>query len=355
MHPKTLYLHSHGPPVRALQLLLKAYEPGLAVDGRFGLGTEHAVRTAQRKLAIFPVDGIAGPHTLSALAKAAKPVQPPASALSKPPSLGARIAGAAQASTAAVAAEHVAIDTLEKAVQTIEAWIAGLHASETVIPASLHPVVQSARPKAQKEPAPPGLLRDPKIMSLSEDGRKFVFSHEAGDGSRTGHLHHPSGHSGVTLGPGYDMKDRKPEAIAADLKAIQVDHTTALAAAKGAGLHDQAATDFAKANHGLLNLSLAQQVQLQRVYKPHYEQMVARAVHVRLHQYEYDALVSFAGNPGTRAIWQTTTRLVNEHKPQQAMAEIFLAIHTGDPKLTPGLINRRKAESRLFLYGDYQH
>ena len=125
------------------------------------------------------------------------------------------------------------------------------------------------------------------------------------------------------------MKDRKPEAIAADLKAIQVDHTTALAAAKGAGLHDQGATDFAKANHGLLNLSLAQQVQLQRVYKPHYEQMVARAVHVPLHQYEYDALVSFAGNPGTRTIWQTTTRLVNEHKPQQAMAEIFLAIHTG--------------------------
>ena len=176
MHPKTLYLHSHGQPVRALQLLLKAYEPGLAVDGRFGLGTEHAVRTAQRKLAIFPVDGIAGPHTLGALAKAAKPVQPPASALPKAPSLGARIAGAAhQASTAAVAAEHVAIDTLEKAVQAIEAWIAGLHATETAIPASLHPVVQSARPKAQTEPAPPGLLRDPKIMSLSEDGVSLSF------------------------------------------------------------------------------------------------------------------------------------------------------------------------------------
>ena len=31
MEQKTLYLHSRGQPVRALQLLLKKYEPGLAL------------------------------------------------------------------------------------------------------------------------------------------------------------------------------------------------------------------------------------------------------------------------------------------------------------------------------------
>ena len=76
MDSKTLYLHSHCQAVRALQLLLKKYESNLTVDAKFGPRTEHAVRTAQRKLAIFPADGIAGPHTLDALAKAAKAAGP---------------------------------------------------------------------------------------------------------------------------------------------------------------------------------------------------------------------------------------------------------------------------------------
>ena len=60
-------------------------------------------------------------------------------------------------------------------------------------------------------------------MSLSESGRQFVFRHEAGNGRVTAHLHHPPGDSGVTIGPGYDMKERTPEAIAADLRRINVD------------------------------------------------------------------------------------------------------------------------------------
>ena len=76
MEQKTLYLHSRGLPVRALQFLLKKYEPGLAVDGLFGPRTERAVRAAQRKLEVIPADGIAGPYTLAALTKAAKSSRP---------------------------------------------------------------------------------------------------------------------------------------------------------------------------------------------------------------------------------------------------------------------------------------
>ena len=72
-----------------------------------------------------------------------------------------------------------------------------------------------------------------------------------------------------------------------------------------------------------------------------------------MHQYEFDALVSFAGNPGTNEYWQTTARLVNEHRPQDAMAEVAKVIHSHDTRVTQGLINRRAAEAKLFLYGDY--
>ena len=81
--------------------------------------------------------------------------------------------------------------------------------------------------------------------------------------------------------------------------------------------------------------------------------MVRRGVHIPLHQYEFDALVSFAGNPGALTYWRTTLQLVNEHDPQGAMAEIAKAIHSRDSRVTQGLINRRVAEGKLFLYGDY--
>ena len=188
---------------------------------------------------------------------------------------------------------------------------------------------------------------------MSELGRQFVFRHEAGNGHATAHLHHPAGHSGVTIGPGYDMRERSAAEIADALKRIDVDAASAEAAARGAGLHDAAADAFVRDNKQLLHLTVGQQVLLQNYYKGHYEQMVRNAVRIPLHQYEFDALVSFAGNPGTRNIWYMTTHLVNQHKPHDAAAEFFKAVHTGDLRLTQGLINRRRAESKLFLYSDY--
>lgn len=149
------------------------------------------------------------------------------------------------------------------------------------------------------------------------------------------------------------MKERSVAEVTEALTNINVDPATAAAAAQGAGLHDAAAGEFARANKSLLSLTIAQQIQLQRGYKRHYEQMVRNAIKIPLTQYEFDALVSFAGNPGTKVIWHTTTRLVNERKQQDAMATIFQATHTGDPRLHQGLVNRRTAESKLFLAGDY--
>ena len=354
LHPKTLHLHSSGPQVRALQLLLRTYEPWLAVDGRFGPKTEHAVRTAQRRLDIFPADGLAGTHTMAALAHASAATQHRQLLQHSMSGMGDRVGGWTSRAGAMVAtAGHEALETVEQAVSAIEAWIAGLHPQPAKIPPVLHPVVPPAREKARREAAPQGDVADPKNMLMSEPGRRFVFRHEAGNGHATAHLHHPPGHSGVTIGPGYDMKERSAAEVADALRKVGVDAASADTASRGAGLHDAAAGVFAHDNKQLLNLTLGQQIALQNYYKGHYEQMVRYAVRIPLHQYEFDALVSFAGNPGTRTIWHTTTRLVNEHRPHDAAAEFFKAVHTGDPRLTQGLVNRRAAESKLFLYGNY--
>ncbi len=357
MQQHTLYLHSHGPPVRALQMLLRRFDPTLTIDGHFGPRTERTVRLAQRRLGLFPADGLAGPETLDALAKTSKAFKSP-TALHQPappaPPLSARLSAIAhQAGATVVAAERETVDTVEKAVEVVETWIAGLGHAPSPIPPVLQHAVQPAKAKAQREPMPAGDVADPKSLSLSEAGRKFVFRHEAGDGKVTAHLHHPSADSGVTIGPGYDMRDRKPDDIAQDLQAANVAPDAAAAASKGAGLRGPAADEFAADNKSLLNLSVEQQVLLQRRYKGRYENMVRHAVTIPLHQYEFDALVSYAGNPGSRSGWQTTTKLVNQHHFADAMSEIAKYVYSGGHVRNHGLVNRRVAESKLFLYGDY--
>jgi peptidoglycan hydrolase-like protein with peptidoglycan-binding domain len=66
----TLQHGASGDDVSDLQLKLKAvgHDPG-HVDGVFGHGTEHAVRSFQHACGLVD-DGIAGPHTMEALERA---------------------------------------------------------------------------------------------------------------------------------------------------------------------------------------------------------------------------------------------------------------------------------------------
>ena len=63
----TLSRGSVGQDVRHLQTLLRRYDSHVAMDGVYGSQTERAVRLAQRRMRVYPPDGIAGPHTLAAL------------------------------------------------------------------------------------------------------------------------------------------------------------------------------------------------------------------------------------------------------------------------------------------------
>ena len=335
-----LKIGSHGGTVRPLQAMLKHYDPALVTDGAFGPRTERAVRLAQRRLGLFPPDGIAGPITLGALAKAAKPASV----------VTGKSAGVAEWVRSICGQIGSAVTAIEKEVS---GWLSSPSTPPPTIPKPILTAVKPAIRHAQTGSMSPGVVKNPAILSMSELGRQFVFRHEAGDGRLTAHLHFPGGSSGVTLGPGYDMKARTEAEVANDLVNIGVGASDAAAAAKGATLKGADAVAFAHANRNLLNLNHDQQVLLQLRYKARYENMVRHGVKIPLHQYEFDALVSYAGNPGSSNGWLTTIKLVNERKNAEAMVEIKKFVYTGHA-WSKGLANRRDAEARLFLYADYK-
>ena len=56
----------HGPPIEALQHLLRHHGAGIAADGEFGPQTDAAVRAFQQSHGLV-VDGKAGPKTFAAI------------------------------------------------------------------------------------------------------------------------------------------------------------------------------------------------------------------------------------------------------------------------------------------------
>ena len=314
-------LGSHGADVRTLQLELRHYDPHLVADGTFGARTERATRLAQRRLKLYPPDGVAGPITLAALGRhsAHKSAAPASTPFKRP-----------QPAVPSVPTNHST--ALEKGN-----------------PGPLKPTVDPARDRAAVQPMPAGDARPVVGMQISLFGRMFIVKEETWAGV-SNHLHHPSAGSGVTIGPGYDMKDRSAAEISADLQAIKVLPAAANTASQGAGLSGDAADRFAKDHQALLNLTDAQEAQLLVHIVGHYERMVRQAITIPLHQYEFDALVSFAYNPGGG--WHRTAKFVNEHRVHEAMVLVSQQVYSRH-KALKGLVERRAKEVRLFQYGEY--
>ena len=196
--------------------------------------------------------------------------------------------------------------------------------------------------------------REPSLclaMRCSAAGRKFIFSIEVGGLKKvTARLHWPGGNSGVTLGPGYDMKDRSAASVQADLVQIGVDAASANTAAQGAGLKGEEAEDFADDHADLLTLTDAQQVALLARVVPHYEAIVNRHIEIALRQHEFDALVSFVYNPG--GSFKPVAHLVNRDE-MKAAAEIVRQRTKSKRKVMKGLIVRRMRECNLLLNAAY--
>lgn len=201
--------------------------------------------------------------------------------------------------------------------------------------------------------APQAESKNATAWRISQSGIRFIYTEEAYRGNTPGcsnHLYWPGGASGVTLGAGYDMRERSAESIQQDMLAIGLDADTAKKIAGGAGLKNEKAKSFADDNFDLVDLTVDQETSLLCDILPDYENIVRAAINVDLTQYQFDALVSFAYNPGGRM--DNVAHLINAGKLTEAMAEIKKA-NTSKGKVMKGLTIRREGEVKLFLEGDY--
>jgi len=189
----------------------------------------------------------------------------------------------------------------------------------------------------------------PSLMSISQDGLDFIWAEEYREGISE-RLHWPRGASGVTLGAGYDMKARSKDAVTADLIMIGINADDAKKAAEGAGLGGKDADSFVRNNRKLIVIDNGQATKLLKLIITGYEAMVRRGVKVPLLQHEFDALVSFAYNPGGR--FGTVIKLINEGLITEAMEKVKAANTSGGHVLA-GLVTRRRHEVNLYLKGVY--
>ncbi len=192
----------------------------------------------------------------------------------------------------------------------------------------------------------------PRALNVSLNGLDFIFLLEAGTGTgKSERVHFPGGDSGVTLGPGYDMRERKAADVERDLTVIGVDPAIAKTLSNGVKLHGELQVKpFVNAHKHDLTLSTAQQKQLLKIVMPKYEDIVKGLITIDLFQFEYDALVSIAYNPGGSLV--LSAQHINSGEPEKAMKIIASRIHSGG-KALPGLLSRRKKEVALYTQGVY--
>lgn len=296
---KTLRKGSKGPLVRTLQERLNA--AGFTIQPMtdyFGIKTDTAVRNLQRKNGLLS-DGVAGPNTWYALGivDSAKPNVKPINSL---PGLlsGTGTAGASIAKNA---------------------------------PASR----EDAKPVSQ--------------LSTSLKGLQFIYTREAWRG-KSNRLHWPGGASGVTLGPGYDMKERSEEDVKKDMMRIPLHADLAKKIAKGAGLKGVDAKNFSRTNNDLVLLTDSEEFKLMQMVVPTYEKLARKKITVDLMQHEFDTLVSFAYNLGE--VWTSVANHINNGKVNAAMIRLKAANKSGGV-VNDGLTKRRGLEVALYTLGDY--
>jgi GH24 family phage-related lysozyme (muramidase) len=185
---------------------------------------------------------------------------------------------------------------------------------------------------------------------LSLAGIHFIYAHEAERGV-SDRLYWPGGDSGVTLGAGYDMRDRSAAAIEADLAGLGLPPAACSLAAQASGLANGEAEDFAGRHAMLFCLTPEQEEALLHHTVPPYEAIVRRDIRVSLAQHEFDALVSFVYNPG--GSFGPIATLINTGDIAQALQKIRSRVFSGRMRLE-ALARRRRDETALYLTGRYE-
>ncbi len=358
-----------GPDVRELQQTLSTQGYRLPLTGFFGRQTDEAVRKFQAVRGLVP-DGIVGYKTRSALGLDRKPVHPGGSGNSPQPDKGSSHPAGHPSHPVGPTIDPFGnaagfLRNLSDLARRLGCDVADLLESArkarardraTPKPAPPRPPAGAPEGKPSQSPAQapaetPGddRLQDVKGMHLSKKGKEFIYTHEALK-NVSNRLHWPGGASGVTLGPGYDMKARTKLEIKSDLMAIGLDEVTAGKVSKAAGLTDKKAKEFAEDNNDVVYLSNQQEMKLLDWIAPKYENAVKQYGRGSLKQSQFDALVSYAYNPAYE--FSAVIELVNNVKIADAMAELRKRVKSKG-KVMQSLVNRRNFEINLFLYGNY--
>ena len=299
---KTLRKGSRGALVRTLQQRLNAKGYTIQpMSDYFGIKTDTAVRNLQRKNKLI-ADGVVGPNTWYALG---------------------------------------VIDSARPNVKPVNS-LDGLIAGNGHVGAVAAAIVKSA--PASKEDAKPVAQ-----LITSNKGLQFLYTREAWK-NVSNRLHWPGGASGVTLGPGYDMKERSESEITRDMIKIGVEATKAKSIAKGAGLKGDEAKKFCRNNRDLVALTDKVEFKLMKMIVPSYERLARKKIKVDLMQHEFDALVSFAYNLGS--VWDSIAKHINDGKVNAAMTRMKAANKSGG-EVNDGLIKRRELEIALYTLGNY--
>lgn len=186
-------------------------------------------------------------------------------------------------------------------------------------------------------------------MTTSLKGLQFLYTREAWP-NKSNHLHWPGGGSGVTLGPGYDMKERTEASIITDMTSIGLDINKAKAIAKAAGLRGDKAKKFVRDNKRLIVLSDQKEFNLMKKIVPKYERKVKDRITLDLMQHEFDALVSFAYNLGS--VWSSIANHINHGHIVAAMNRLKQA-NKSSGEINAGLVKRRALEVTLYTQGNY--
>lgn len=186
-------------------------------------------------------------------------------------------------------------------------------------------------------------------LTTSTKGLQFLYTREAWKGV-SNRLHWPGGASGVTLGPGYDMKERTAAEITRDMIKIGVTPATAKSIAGAAGLKGDEAKKFCKSNRDLVTLTDKVEYKLMLFIVPQYERLARKKITVDLVQHEFDALVSFAYNLGQ--VWSSMANHINAGRINDAMTRMKAANKSGG-KINDGLTKRRAMEIAIYTLGEY--
>ena len=136
-------------------------------------------------------------------------------------------------------------------------------------PSSIPQIQTTYHPAALGNPAATGMRGALTYFAEGVDDPKSRYF--------TGRLHHPSSNSGVTIGRGYDMKERTTQQVYDDMMDAGLEPYIAAAYAKGAGLSGSDAEKFIAQNSALPFLPASVE---QNLFSTEYDRMLADVMRI---------------------------------------------------------------------------